>query len=59
MTDLLIVLTNQNDIINAQNTIVDYDVNINISSHLGKEVLRLFGQMKLLTLWDQLTLMVI
>ena len=28
--------TNQNNIINAQNTIVDYDVNIDISSSLGQ-----------------------
>ena len=27
---------NQNEVINAQNTIVDYDVNINISSALGQ-----------------------
>ena len=46
---------NQNNIINAQKTIVDYDVNINISSTLGREGLLLFGQMKLLTLWGQLT----
>ena len=28
--------TNKNNIINAQNTIVDYDVNIDISSSLGQ-----------------------
>ena len=49
---------NQNNIINAQKTIVDYDVNINISSTLGQEGQLLYGQMKLLTLWGQLTPMV-
>ena len=36
MTDLLIVLTIKMNIINAQKTIVDYDVNINISSSFGQ-----------------------
>ena len=51
---------NHNEIINSQNTIVDYDVNINISSAFGQggEGQLLYGQTKLQTFWAQLTPMV-